>query len=196
MKQIFSSSDLFKSVIQRKVSAARKEQTQTIWHWSLLILFSMLTYAGITQQLLLIVLLIGITAIVRGPLMLLWGSIYSAMIAFFPPIALLLSLIFFVLNLDAAVKNWRVTLAGIFFYTYPFIGRLLLSHSTIDPKWLTLILLSVGITLFHFILKRLYGQGFISRPLAWAIVSMPHTLFILFLPKKIRGLRRNKPPYQ
>lgn len=196
MKQPFSASDLFKSHIQQKVSSTRKEQTQTIWHWSLLILFSMLTYAGINQQLLLIVILIGLTAIIKGPLMILWGSIYSAMIAFFPPIALLLSLLFFILNLDAAVKSWRVTVVGIFFYSYPFLGRFLLSLTSIDSRWLALILLSVGITAFHFLLKWLYQYGFISRPLLWAIVSMPHTLFFLFLPKKIRGLKKARNTYR
>ncbi|WP_321388648.1 hypothetical protein [uncultured Enterococcus sp.] len=196
MKQSFSASELVKSHIQQKVSTSRKEQTQTIWHWSLLILFSMLTYAGITQQLLLIALLIGITALIKGPLMILWGSIYSAMIAFFPPIAFLLSLLFFILNLDTAVKNWRVTIAGIFFYSYPFLGRFLLSYTSIDSRWLALILLSVGITAFHFLLKWLYQCGFISRPLLWAIVSMPHTLFFLFLPKKILGLKKAKSTYR
>lgn len=196
MKQPFSASDLFKSLIRPKVSPTRKEQTQTIWHWSLLVLFSMLTYAGFTQQLLLIILLIGLTALIKGPLMLLWGSIYSAMIAFSPPLAVILSLIFLLLNLEAVVKNWRITITGLFFYLYPLAGRLLVSFTEFDPRWLLLLWLTVGIIAFHFLLKWLYRQNFGSRVLLWSIVSMPHSFFVLFLPKKIGRLRRSKTPYR
>lgn len=194
MKQPFSASDLFKSLIQQKVSPPRKEQTQTIWHWSLLILFSLLTYASLTQQLLLVVLLIGITALIKGPLMLLWGSIYSAVIAFFPPLAVILSLVFLLLNIEAVVKNWRITITGLFFYVYPLVGRLILSFTELEPRWLLLLWLTVGIISFHFLLKWLYRQNFGSRMLLWSIVSMPHSFFVLFLPKKLGRFRKNKLP--
>lgn len=192
MKQFFSSSDLFKSMIAHKVITHRKEQTQTTWHWLLLILFAMLTYASLFQQLLLIVLLIAMTAVVKGPLMLLWGSIYSALIAFFPPFALLLSILFFFLNIGAVTKNWRITLVGIYFYCYPLFARGAQSLLQIDSRWLTMLLLGIGITGCHFLLEWLYQQQYISRSLAGAIVSMPHTLFVLFLPSKFRRLRKVK----
>ncbi|MCB5952078.1 hypothetical protein LI951_08375 [Enterococcus sp. BWT-B8] len=191
MKQS-DTSNLFKSMIAQKATANRKDQTQTLWHWILLILFAMLTYASMFQQILLIVLLIGVTAVVKGPLMLLWGSIYSALVAFFPPITMLLSILFFVLNIGAAAKNWRITLVGFFFYLYPLLARLSQSLLDINSRWITLLLLTIGITGFHFLLKWLYQQYFTSHSLMVTIVSMPHTLFVLFLPSKIPGLKKTR----
>ncbi|MGC6767314.1 hypothetical protein ACYSNR_03905 [Enterococcus sp. LJL128] len=192
IKQTIFSSDLLKSSIEQKVISRRKDQTQTIWHWGLLTLFTLLVYASITHQVLLILFLIALTAFIKGPLMLIWGSLYSALIAFFPPIALLLSVLFFILNIGAAIKNWRITLVGVFFYLYPLMARLGQALLSLDSRWLTLVLVLIGITAFHFMLKWLYQYSFISRSLAGAIISMPYSLFLVFLPKKIRGLRKSK----
>ncbi|MGC3150452.1 hypothetical protein ACPTIX_13290, partial [Enterococcus faecalis] len=77
MKQSPDLENFLKTSIQKNVTIERKQQNQTIWHWQLLILFGLLTFGSLTQQLLLIGLVTLIAAIVKGPLMLVWGTIYS-----------------------------------------------------------------------------------------------------------------------
>nr|WP_242596655.1 hypothetical protein [Enterococcus plantarum] len=122
MKNFFEESDFLKSTIQENVSIQRKPQVNTIWHWLLLILFGLLAYGTMTQQFLLIAIFIAIAAVVKGPLMLLWGAIYSVLIAFFPPLGLVLSLVFFLINLGTIAKSWRISLTSAYFYLVPLIG--------------------------------------------------------------------------
>lgn len=80
MKQSPDLENFLKTSIQKNVTIERKQQNQTIWHWLLLILFGLLTFGSLTQQLLLIGLFTLIAAIVKGPLMLVWGTIYLSLI--------------------------------------------------------------------------------------------------------------------
>ena len=68
MKQSPDLENFLKTSIQKNVTIERKQQNQTIWHWLLLILFGLLTFGSLTQQLLLIGLFTLIAAIVKGPL--------------------------------------------------------------------------------------------------------------------------------
>ena len=54
MKQSPDLENFLKTSIQKNVTIERKQQNQTIWHWLLLILFGLLTFGSLTQQLLLI----------------------------------------------------------------------------------------------------------------------------------------------
>ena len=41
----------FLKPLSKNVTIERKQQNQTIWHWLLLILFGLLTFGSLTQQL-------------------------------------------------------------------------------------------------------------------------------------------------
>lgn len=106
--------------LSNRVDFSRKEQQQSRWHWFTLILFGLMTVATLSQKLILLTLFIAIVALIKGPVMILWGMLYSFLVGLFPPIGILLSAIFFLLNIGTFTKNWRMTLVGIYFYFYPF----------------------------------------------------------------------------
>lgn len=192
MKNFFEESDFLKSTIQENVSIQRKPQVNTIWHWLLLILFGLLAYGTMTQQFLLIATFIAIAAVVKGPLMLLWGAIYSVLIAFFPPLGLVLSLVFFLINLGTIAKSWRISLTSAYFYLVPLIGGIFRAISKDEPKYLVLMFVAFSLLGLHFLLNWLYKNNSLSRTLTWSIISVPYALLIMLLPTRFRRIKSNK----
>lgn len=192
MKNLFEESDFLKSTIQENVSIQRKPQGNTIWHWLLLILFGLLAYGTMTQQFLLITIFITIAAVVKGPLMLLWGAIYSVLIAFFPPLGLVLSLVFFLINLGTIAKSWRISLTSAYFYLVPLIGGIFRAISKDEPKYLVLMFVAFSLLGLHFLLNWLYKNNSLSRTLTWSIISVPYALLIMLLPTRFRRIKSNK----
>lgn len=192
MKNFFEESDFLKSTIKKNVTIQRKPQVNTIWHWLLLILFGLLAYGTMTQQFLLIAVFVMIAAIVKGPMMLLWGAIYSALLAFFPPLGILLSIVFFVINLGTIAKSWRISLTSAYFYLVPLIGGILRAIVKNEPDYSVLIFVTLSMVGLHFLLNWLYKNNSLSRTLTWSIISVPYALFIMLLPTRFRRFKSNK----
>lgn len=192
MKNLFEESDFLKTTIRKNVTIERKPQVNTIWHWVLLILFGLLAYGSMTQQLLLIALFVVIAAIVKGPLMLLWGAIYSALIAFFPPLGLLLSIVFFLINLGTVAKSWRISLTSAYFYLLPLIGSILRAVIKNEPTYAVLVFVAVSVLGLHFLLHWLYKNNSLSRSLTWSIISVPYAIMIMLLPTRFHRLKSTK----
>ncbi|ALS37214.1 lysylphosphatidylglycerol synthetase-like protein (DUF2156 family) [Enterococcus rotai] len=192
MKNLFEESDFLKTTIRKNVTIERKPQVNTIWHWVLLILFGLLAYGTMTQQLLLIALFVVIAAIVKGPLMLLWGAIYSALIAFFPPLGLLLSIVFFLINLGTVAKSWRISLTSAYFYLVPLIGSILRAVIKNEPTYAVLVFVAVSVLGLHFLLHWLYKNNSLSRSLTWSIISVPYAIMIMLLPTRFHRLKSTK----
>ncbi|OTN88136.1 hypothetical protein A5819_000588 [Enterococcus sp. 7E2_DIV0204] len=192
MKNFFEESDFLKTTIRKNVTINRKPQVNTIWHWVLLILFGLLAYGSMTQQLLLIAIFIVIAAIVKGPLMLLWGAVYSALIAFFPPLGLLLSIAFFLINLGTVAKSWRISLTSAYFYLVPLVGSILRAIIKNEPTYTVLIFVAFSILGLHFLLHWLYKNNSLSRNLTWSIISVPYAIMIMLLPTRFHRLKSTK----
>ncbi|WP_348920780.1 hypothetical protein [Enterococcus rotai] len=192
MKNFFEESDFLKTTIRKNVTIERKPQVNTIWHWVLLILFGLLAYGSMTQQLFLIALFVVIAAIVKGPLMLLWGAIYSALIAFFPPLGLLLSIVFFLINLGTVAKSWRISLTSAYFYLVPLIGSILRAVIKNEPTYAVLVFVAFSVLGLHFLLHWLYKNNSLSRSLTWSIISVPYAVMIMLLPTRFHKLKSTK----
>lgn len=192
MKNFFEESDFLKSTITKNVTIQRKPQVNTIWHWILLILFGLLAYGSMTQQFVLIAIFIAISAIVKGPLMLLWGAIYSFLITFFPPLGIALSILFFLINLGTIAKSWRISLTSAYFYLVPLVGSIIRAVIKNEPTYVVLIFVALSILGLHFLLNWLYKNNSLSRTLAWSIISVPYALLIMLLPTRFRRLKSNK----
>lgn len=192
MKNFFEESDFLQSAIKKNVTVQRKPQVNTVWHWVLLILFGLLAYGSMTQQFLLIALFIAIATIVKGPLMLLWGAIYSALIAFFPPLGIVLSILFFLLNLGTIAKSWRISLTSAYFYLVPLLGGILRSISKNEPNYVVWLFVGFSLLGLHFLLNWLYKNNSLSRTLTWSIICVPYAIVIMFLPTRFRRFKSNK----
>ena len=75
--------------LSNRVDFSRKEQQQSRWHWFTLILFGLMTVATLSQKLILLTVFIAIVALIKGPVMILWGMLYSFLVGLFPPIGFL-----------------------------------------------------------------------------------------------------------
>ncbi|MBO0439230.1 hypothetical protein [Candidatus Enterococcus ikei] len=192
MKNFFEESDFLKSTIQKNVTIQRKPQVNTVWHWILLILFGLLAYGTMTQQFILIAIFVALAAIVKGPLMILWGAIYSVLIAFFPPLGIVLSILFFLINLGTIAKSWRISLTSAYFYLVPLIGGILRTVIKNEPTYAVLIFVALSILGLHFLLNWLYKNNSLSRTLTWSIISVPYAILILFLPARSHKFKSNK----
>nr|WP_244884607.1 hypothetical protein [Enterococcus ureilyticus] len=192
LKNFFEDSDFLKSTIQKNVTIQRKPQVNTVWHWLLLILFGLLAYGTMTQQFLLIALFIVIAAIVKGPLMILWGAIYATLVAFFPPLGIVLSIVFFLINLGTIAKSWRISLTSAYFYLVPLIGSIFRFAIKNESHYAVLTFVALGILGLHFLLNWLYKYNSLSRTLAWSIISVPYAILIMLLPARFHKFKSNK----
>lgn len=170
----------------------RKPQGNTVWHWLLLILFGLLAYGTMTQQIFLIALFMAIAAIVKGPLMILWGTIYSLLVAFFPPLGIALSVLFFLLNLGTVVKSWRISLTSAYFYLVPLIGSIGRTILKNEPDYAVMLFVIISVLGLHFLLHWLYKNNSLSRTLAWSIVSVPYALLVMLLPTRFKRIKTAK----
>ena len=192
MNNFFERSDFLKSTIQKNVTIQRKPQGNTVWHWLLLILFGLLAYGTMTQQIFLIALFMAIAAIVKGPLMILWGTIYSVLVAFFPPLGIALSVLFFLLNLGTVVKSWRISLTSTYFYLVPLIGSIGRTILKNEPDYAVMLFVIISVLGLHFLLHWLYKNNSLSRTLAWSIVSVPYALLVMLLPTRFKRIKTAK----
>lgn len=192
MNNFFERSDFLKSTIQKNVTIQRKPQENTVWHWLLLVLFGLLAYGTITQQIFLIALFMAIAAIVKGPLMILWGTIYSVLVAFFPPLGIALSVLFFLLNLGTVVKSWRISLTSAYFYLVPLIGSISRTILKNEPDYAVMLFVIISVLGLHFLLHWLYKNNSLSRTLAWSIVSVPYALLVMLLPTRFKRIKTGK----
>lgn len=192
LKNFFEDSDFLKSTIQKNVTIQRKPQVNTVWHWLLLIMFGLLAYGTMTQQFLLIALFIVIAAIVKGPLMILWGAIYATLVAFFPPLGIVLSIVFFLINLGTIAKSWRISLTSAYFYLVPLIGSIFRFAIKNESSYAVLTFVALGILGLHFLLNWLYKYNSLSRTLAWSIISVPYAILIMLLPARFHKFKSNK----
>lgn len=192
LKNYFEQSDFLKSAIRKNVTIQRKPQVNTLWHWLLLILFGLLAYGTMTQQVLLIALFIAIAAIAKGPLMMLWAAVYSMLIAFFPPLGILLSILFFLVNLGTVAKSWRISLTSAYFYFVPLIGAIVRIVVNNEPDYLVLLFVVASMIGLHFLLNWLYQNNSLSRSLTWTIISVPYAILIMILPARFHRMKTNK----
>lgn len=167
-----------------------KEPLSSFWHWATLALFAILCIATIKQQLLLIGLLILVAALVKGPGLLLFGALYSLLVSLFPPIGVVLSALFFILNLRLLTKSWRVNLVTSLFYLYP-LGLSLLRYFT---HWQIGLELLPGLLLLHFVLMQVYYFHPSARQVAWTVLATPFELISLVLPKRFKKPFRTTVP--
>lgn len=174
------------SFLKDHFAISRKSPQQSLWHWFTLILFGTFILATFTQQLLLLFSLILLVALIKGPGMILWGAIYAFLIRLFPPLGIILSALFFLLNLSTFTKNWRVTLVAGFFYFYSAMIMSLRTLSQLDNPWFLYSSLFAGLVLLHLMLQKLYQRYGIGRTIFWYIVSIPFTLLSFLLPTRLK----------
>ena len=167
----------------------KKDQQQSFWHWFTLSLFGLLTIANFPQQLFLLFVFTLIVALIKGPVMILWGMIYTFFISLFPPIGILLSVLFFLVNIGTLTKNWRLSLVAGFFYFYHFAILLLKSFGDLNNDYFVTVSLLVGLILFHLMLKKLYTGYEIGRTVFWYIFAIPFTVVTALLPSRLKRKR-------
>ncbi|MBU5584420.1 hypothetical protein KQJ29_33000, partial [Enterococcus sp. S181_ASV_20] len=79
--------------------------------------------------------LILVSALIKGPGILVFGALYSLLVSLFPPIGVVLSALFFLLNIRLLTKSWRVNIVTSLFYLYP-LGLSILGYFTQwDAVW-------------------------------------------------------------
>ena len=171
-----------------------KEPLSSFWHWATLALFAILCIATIKQQLLLIGLLILIAALIKGPGLLLFGALYSLLVSLFPPIGVVLSALFFILNLRLLTKSWRVTLVTSLVYLYPLGLSLLRYFTQWNAHWQIGLELLPGLLLLHFVLMQVYYFHPSARQVAWTVLATPFELISLVLPKRFKKPFRTPVP--
>lgn len=171
-----------------------KEPLSSFWHWATLALFAILCIATIKQQLLLIGLLILIAALIKGPGLLLFGALYSLLVSLFPPIGVVLSALFFILNLRLLTKSWRVNLVTSLFYLYPLGLSLLRYFTQWNAHWQIGLELLPGLLLLHFVLMQVYYFHPSARQVAWTVLATPFELISLVLPKRLKKPFRTTVP--
>lgn len=163
-------------------------------HWLLLGVFSLLTVSGFSTQLFCLFLLIGAAALIKGPAMLLYGAVYSFLIGLFPPLGIVLSLLFFLLSIRQITRNWRFGLVASFFYLYPFALTAFKFFTDWDSFWVVTLLAGVGIFTSHFLLTQLYHRYGASRSVAWSLLLVPYDCLVFFIPKKAKKIPVSKGP--
>lgn len=172
-----------------------KALLSSIWHWVVLVLFSFLTVTTVQNQLWTIGGLILLTALVKGPGLLIWGIVYSFLVSLFPPLGIVLSAIFFLLNIRLLTRSWRVNLITTLFYFYP-LGISILQHFTDwNATWQSALLLLPGLIVLHFGLTKVYAYHPNARQVAWTILATPFELMSLLLPKRFKN-RFKGPDYR
>lgn len=172
-----------------------KAPLSSIWHWVVLAVFSFLSVTTIQNQLWTIGLLTVVTALIKGPGLIVWGIAYSFLVSLFPPLGIVLSAIFFLLNIRLLTRSWRVNMITTLFYLYP-LGLSILQHFTgWTEHWQTALLLVPGLLVLHFSLTKVYRYHPNARQVAWTILATPFELLSLLLPKRFKN-RFKGPDYQ
>lgn len=170
--------------LEKKGTIARKNQLHSRWHWLTLILFGLLTVATFTQQLFLLLVSIVIVALLKGPGMIFLGTVYAFLVGLFPPLGIVLSAIFFILNIGTFAKNWRLSFTGFFFYFYPMAVMFLRTWRNWDNSWFLTGSLVIGLVVLHLLLTKMYQRYGIGRTIFWYLFSLPFVFLTALLPKR------------
>lgn len=112
--------------------------------------------------------------------------------ALFPPFALVLSLLFFIINLGTVMKSWRITLTSAYFYLVPLGFSLLKTTNWVSTPYFLTGLALLSILGLHFILEWLYKNNSLGRLLTWQIISVPFSLLLIILPSRLTKGRFGK----
>lgn len=171
-------------------TSAPDEQHNTLSHYLLLVLFVGLCLTSLPQFFGIIAGLVILTALVRGPLLLVWGMVYSALVALFPPLGLLLSLLLILLNLTELVKSWRTTAVALYFYLLPLVGRVVQAFITDEARWQVLLVVAGATILLHLLLRWLHNYQATSRALLRYIAEAPYQLLLVTLPTRFKHWKR------
>ena len=127
-----------------------------------------------------------IVALLKGPGMIFLGTIYAFLVGLFPPIGIVLSAIFFLLNLGTLAKNWRLSLTGFFFYGYPIAAMFLRVWRNWDNIWFLTGSLAIGLLVLHLLLTKIYQRYGIGRTIFWYLFSLPFVFLTALLPKRLK----------
>ncbi|WP_291292831.1 hypothetical protein [Enterococcus sp.] len=166
------------------------DQTATFSHWFLLILFSLLTVATFTQQLLFLLLVFVIAALVKGPGMILLGVLYSFLVTLFPPLGLLFSALFFLLTLKQLTRNVTFIFTAMYFYSYPFLITAIHHFTAWDDRWIMIAAVVFALISGHLLFKKNYPTAS-SKAFAWRLLTAPYDCLTVLLPSK-KGRRLQK----
>ncbi|KAF1303606.1 hypothetical protein IV487_04115 [Enterococcus saccharolyticus] len=180
----------FPEFAQFRRNVSEKNQVNTLTHWLLLAVFGLLTFASFPQQLLVIGIFTVITALIKGPGMILFGIVYSFLVGLFPPLGMLLSAVFFFLSLYQLTRNWRFGLTAAFFYLYPMLLVALRFFDFGQTTWFSLLASGIGLMALHFLIRGVYQEQPSSKGLAWSLVSLPYDCFLFLLPSKRKKATR------
>ncbi|GCF93273.1 hypothetical protein NRIC_11640 [Enterococcus florum] len=172
-----------------------KAPLSSLWHWLLLGFFSLLAVASLQNQLLLIGGMLLLAALVKGPGMIIWGIAYSFLVSLFPPIGILLSAIFFLLNIRLLTHSWRVNLISTLVYLYPLGLSGLRYFTDWTATWQTALLLLPGLLILHLSLTKVYTFYPSARQVVWTILATPFELLILVLPKRFSRKFKQTPDF-
>jgi hypothetical protein len=109
--------------------------------------------------------------------------ITSIVTAIFPPLGIVLTILFFIFRIGYIIQNWRGILAGILVYAYPFVLGLSIADSyyRYNPRVVLVTSLIAGIA-FHFLLLWLYRNKYSTKNALGAMGSAPLLILMLILP--------------
>lgn len=175
--------------LKKNIDIQHKDALETKWHWASLFTFGLLTIASLKYFAILILLITILGAIIKGPLLAIFGAAYAFLVSLFPPLAIVLSIVFFLMNISALTKSWRVSLVTGYFYLYPIIGITLRHFAHLDSWWHTVAFLLPGLLGLHFLLKWTYKRHPLGHQVFWTLFSTPFELFSIILPKRLQDPR-------
>lgn len=163
------------------------QETQRSWsHWLVVALFGLLCSASFLGKSLIILGFLSLSALINGPVLLLWSALYFFFVNLFPPLAWVLSFLLLFSECFLLIKNWRFGVVATFFYAYPF-GLLLVEKFW--PTSSTLLPIggiALGIGLFYGLLYWFYRRNPNSHGLLWSLIAVPFEGILLLIPKKRR----------
>lgn len=170
-------------------------ETQRSWsHWLLVALFGALCLLPISGKLLFILGFVLFTALIKGPIMLVVGTLLAGLIGLFPPLAWVLPLFIFLNELFFLVRNWRFGVIAGFFFAYPFLRLLIERALPYPPLWERFGTLTLGILSFYSLLLWFYRKNPNSHALVWSIISWPFDFLVRFFPHINRSNRSAQSP--
>lgn len=162
-----------------------KQEAVGSWsHWSLFILFGLLCIVPFWGKGLILLALLGLVALINGPMLFVFGMIYTALFSLFPPLALLFSLILLIRETFFFVRNWRFGLLASYFYGMPVLFTLLLTHSPYPIIVTKLILLCLSLLILYALSALVYTRSFNSHGLLWNVISIPYDVLLFLIPKR------------
>ena len=167
-----------------KTPQTKQEVRTSASYWCLFGLFTLLCLTSLWGKLVVILAFLAIAALVNGPLVFLFGLIYTALFSLFPPLAFLFSLILLIRECFFFVRNWRFGVFATYFYVMPFLFTWLLHQSTYPAsvtKW-SLLLISLG--LFYGLSELVYTRSKNSLGLLWSVISLPYDTVLFVIPKR------------